>query len=265
MVIDVESNNKGHPPRSRRSRRRPLQEQRFSAYLTFGFQTTLCLGVFLVFYMLVLLALSPLLSEEAPKESHMQRGQVLKPVVDPLMQKLKNVPRMPSELLAEEVAGAIKKRIHNFRQKQGMTDASLMEKAAAEMEHIRKRRQSTNNNNNAAAVAAVPGQLAPGKRAGFVVLGMHRSGTSMLAGLLVQGCGYHVGGPLIGTSFDNEKGFFERIVSILCRLTYTSCICSLMAGLFVLDRTQFCKTTSSSNSKGLGGEPTCWAIRVNSV
>lgn len=212
MTIDVESSNKGHPPRSRRSRRRPLQEQRFSSYLTFGLQTTLCIAVFLILYILVLLALSPLLSEEAPKESQMQRGQVLKPVVDPLMQKLKNVPRMPSELLAEEVAGTIKKRIHNFRQKEGMTDASLMEKAAAEMEDIRKRRQSSNA---AAAVAAVPGQLAPGKRAGFIVLGMHRSGTSMLSGLLVHGCGYQVGGPLIGTSFDNEKGFFERIVSHL--------------------------------------------------
>lgn len=35
---------------------------------------------------------------------------------------------------------------------------------------------------------------------GFVVLGMHRSGTSMLAGLLVKGFGYETGGPLIGAS-----------------------------------------------------------------
>ena len=34
----------------------------------------------------------------------------------------------------------------------------------------------------------------------------------MLSGLLVNGYGYNPGGPLIGSSFDNEKGFFERLV-----------------------------------------------------
>lgn len=40
----------------------------------------------------------------------------------------------------------------------------------------------------------------PGKTPGFMVLGMHRSGTSMLSGLLVKGFGYETGGPLIGAS-----------------------------------------------------------------
>jgi hypothetical protein len=39
-----------------------------------------------------------------------------------------------------------------------------------------------------------------GKTPGFMVLGMHRSGTSMLSGLLVKGFGYETGGPLIGAS-----------------------------------------------------------------
>jgi hypothetical protein len=52
-------------------------------------------------------------------------------------------------------------------------------------------------------------------RNGFIVLGMHRSGTSMLSGLLVTSCDYKVGGPLIGASFDNEKGFYERIDMVL--------------------------------------------------
>ena len=43
------------------------------------------------------------------------------------------------------------------------------------------------------------------KRPGFIVLGMHRSGTSMLSGLLVEGFGYETGGPLIMPNFDNEK------------------------------------------------------------
>lgn len=50
---------------------------------------------------------------------------------------------------------------------------------------------------------------------GFMVLGMHRSGTSMLSGLLVEGFGYNPGAPLIQPAFDNEKGFFELIPAVL--------------------------------------------------
>jgi hypothetical protein len=50
---------------------------------------------------------------------------------------------------------------------------------------------------------------------GVVVLGMHRSGTSMLSGLLVQGFGYHVGTPLIGAGPANPKGFFELLPAVL--------------------------------------------------
>ena len=46
-------------------------------------------------------------------------------------------------------------------------------------------------------------------RHGVVILGMHRSGTSMLSGLLVTGCGYNVGGPLLSAAPSNPKGFFE--------------------------------------------------------
>jgi len=53
------------------------------------------------------------------------------------------------------------------------------------------------------------------QRKGFVVLGMHRSGTSMLSGLLVKGMGYNVGKPLIEPAFDNEKGFFELLPIVL--------------------------------------------------
>jgi hypothetical protein len=53
------------------------------------------------------------------------------------------------------------------------------------------------------------------QRGGFIVLGMHRSGTSMLSGLLVTGLGYNVGEPLIGGAFDNEKGFFELLDVVL--------------------------------------------------
>jgi hypothetical protein len=45
---------------------------------------------------------------------------------------------------------------------------------------------------------------------GVVVLGMHRSGTSLLAGLLVEGFGYTVGGPLLQPKGENAKGYYER-------------------------------------------------------
>lgn len=55
------------------------------------------------------------------------------------------------------------------------------------------------------------------ERHGFMVLGMHRSGTSMLAGLLYKGLGYVVGPEylLIQPHSDNQKGFFERVDAVL--------------------------------------------------
>lgn len=53
------------------------------------------------------------------------------------------------------------------------------------------------------------------KTRGFMVLGMHRSGTSMLSGLLVEGFGYKPGAPLIAPAFDNEKGFYELIPAVV--------------------------------------------------
>ena len=50
---------------------------------------------------------------------------------------------------------------------------------------------------------------------GIMVLGMHRSGTSMLSGLLVEGFGYKPGAPLIQPAYDNEKGFYELIPAVL--------------------------------------------------
>ena len=46
-------------------------------------------------------------------------------------------------------------------------------------------------------------------RDGVIILGMHRSGTSMLAGLLVR-MGLQTGGPLLPPAKDNKRGFFER-------------------------------------------------------
>jgi hypothetical protein len=57
-----------------------------------------------------------------------------------------------------------------------------------------------------------PKQKQQKPRMGVMVLGMHRSGTSMLTGLLATVAGYTVGGPLLAKHVvDNPKGYFERV------------------------------------------------------
>jgi hypothetical protein len=47
-------------------------------------------------------------------------------------------------------------------------------------------------------------------RPGVIMLGMHRSGTSLLCGLLAQ-MGFRFGGPLFGANDENKLGYFERV------------------------------------------------------
>lgn len=51
-------------------------------------------------------------------------------------------------------------------------------------------------------------------RPGVIILGMHRSGTSIVGGLMNM-MGLKTGGPLILAAEDNAKGFFERIDVVL--------------------------------------------------
>ena len=70
---------------------------------------------------------------------------------------------------------------------------------------LRKQKQQTQSDSSNAAIQKPYDKTK--QRNGFIVLGMHRSGTSLLSGLLVKGLGYNIGGPLIGAAFDNEKRF----------------------------------------------------------
>ena len=45
----------------------------------------------------------------------------------------------------------------------------------------------------------------------LVILGMHRSGTSLVANWL-HDCGLHVGDRLLEGTFANEKGYFEDLI-----------------------------------------------------
>jgi hypothetical protein len=61
---------------------------------------------------------------------------------------------------------------------------------------------------------AQPYAVNHGVRHGVIILGMHRSGTSVMGGLMNK-MGLNTGGPLIGPAEDNKKGFFERLDVVL--------------------------------------------------
>lgn len=218
--------------RTRRKLRRPQHDQSFSSYLAFGLKTTVVLGIFLGIYALVLLCLSPLLSTSSSSNGSgsistinnpTRRGDALRPAFDPLLEKVKNIhlnPLTPGQKIAEGIARDVKRRVANFRKKEGFSDASLIDKANAEIHQLRQQRTDLavvkpEPAEYEADIDLAPAKTTSGEPTGFVVLGMHRSGTSMLAGLLVTGLGYKTGGPLIGSAFDNEKGFFELLGVVL--------------------------------------------------
>jgi hypothetical protein len=63
-------------------------------------------------------------------------------------------------------------------------------------------------------VTSPPKKLTSKHHVGVIILGMHRSGTSIIGGLMSE-MGLKTGGPLIAPAIDNEKGFFERIDVVL--------------------------------------------------
>lgn len=204
----------------RKNRRARKLDQRFSDYVWFGFQSTVCLGLFVGCYAIMLILLWPLLAADSPSQISSGGDQVpqsghrlhLPPA-------LKDVAQHDKEVMSE-MAGAVKDRLQKLRQGRGVTDAALLDQAKLEFEERRKKKQEnakalaeSAERRNHAEVATLGGNNE--SRRGAIVLGMHRSGTSMLSGLLVSSCGYEVGGPLIGSAFDNEKGFFERIDVVL--------------------------------------------------
>ncbi|KAG7359771.1 hypothetical protein IV203_034869 [Nitzschia inconspicua] len=210
------SNVPGKKDKRKKRSTRPRNDQRFADYIVFGLQATWCLGLFVICYAIVLIILWPLLKASTSKSSTNEGPpDVIKHV------PLQKITHTDEQNKWGEMASTVRKRLQQFRLGRGVTDAQLLDEAAAEFESRRKQHQE--------ALAQVAAQqkeqdeadkknakAAEGhERNGFVVLGMHRSGTSMLAGLLHQSAGYQVGGPLIGSAFDNEKGFFERVDIVL--------------------------------------------------
>jgi Sec-independent protein translocase protein TatA len=183
----------------KKRRNRPRNDQRFADYLVFGLQSTLCLCLFVTCYALVLIILWPLLKASTPENlpDETPRDYMNHMHVPPT---LKEIIYVPGQEKLGEMASGLRKRLERFRQGRGATDAQLLDQASAEFEARRKQ----NRERKAEAVLLekelddIHQQNAKAAEGhdhnGFVVLGMHRSGTSMLSGLLHQSAGYQVGG-----------------------------------------------------------------------
>jgi len=188
-----------------KSKSSSLLHQTIYSYITFGYQSTACLGCFVALYALLMVCILPMLQTTPSENSPMGplEGARL-----PTIDVVKNHPRLA------QAASKLRSQFRQWREGSGVTDKSLLRESAAEFAVLRKR-QHLSRENNAALQMKVREKVAGVQTPGVIVLAMHRSGTSMLSGLLVNGIGYNVGGPLIGAAFDNEKGFFERIDVVL--------------------------------------------------
>jgi len=203
----------------RRQRNTAKHEQRFANYFVLGFQSTLCLALFTICYVLVLVIMWPLLKASTPTSmpDESPRDYIHHMHVPP---SLKEIAHGKNKI--GEVTSKLRKTLVEFRQGRGVTDANLLDQAVTKYEAIEREKEAKEKSREQAAKlldASIAHQNLPvvagNHRNGFIVLGMHRSGTSMLSGLLHQSSGYAVGGPLIGSNYDNEKGFFERVDIVL--------------------------------------------------
>jgi hypothetical protein len=88
-----------------------------------------------------------------------------------------------------------------------LQDLKAQLKAANEKVESAEAATAAAESEKVASVVTVPPQA---YRPGVIVLGMHRSGTSIIGGLMNK-MGLNAGGPLIRPWHDNEKGFFERV------------------------------------------------------
>lgn len=213
--------------------------------LSFGPKSTFCLFLFAVFYGTSLLILQPMLHEENAQSLNESLKHI--PRVREGMKKMQYAKdRIMSK--EKEIMERLRKRHSQFDQ--GVEDNNIKKiieppaKGHIPVEHNTKRypddddfkdlehqrihtgqkpdedvewKNAFHNNiikqpNNSYEKITVDNTKETG---GFMVLGMHRSGTSMLGGLLVEGFGYHPGKPLIQPAYDNEKGFYELIPVVL--------------------------------------------------
>lgn len=196
-----------HSPTGKRMRK-PFRSKgkpalsNFNEYLSFGYLATRCIGIFLLSYVFVLMCLLPMLKVEMPQ---VPDGATLR-------QRALNGAHLPH---VKEAAKAVKKRLGDLTVSTARIEKNLLALASAEFDAHREIEWEQEAQKGGKVAPILIKEDRSTQRDGFIILGMHRSGTSMLAGLLHQGAGYQVGEPLIEAGFDNEKGFFELLPAVL--------------------------------------------------
>lgn len=192
---------------SSKLRRRRGTNSSISPFIVFGPKSTFCLAIFAFVYVMSLLLLRPSLRDDSQVEKFVLAK-------DRFMENEHNILRR------------VKGKFHHPRENQ--TNNVKEQLFAAFHQRVKDRHEPqpergsvVDNNNRDMNIGDVSklhlpfSNLKDKATKGVVVLGMHRSGTSMLSGLLVEGFGYQPGQPLIGAAFDNEKGFFELVPAVL--------------------------------------------------
>lgn len=184
-------------------------------YLSFGTKSTLCLALFAIVYFISMMFFQPVLHDETKIE------QIKRAKENIISRKNEIVGKMRDE------GRAWKKEIQRVRGRDRLgIDKELMDKAWQQFLNEKHPNGDDKTGKDADKEKVPRVKVTPLRNnvkrdkddkptTGFVVLGMHRSGTSMLSGLLVDGFGYQVGAPLIQPSFDNERGFFELLPAVL--------------------------------------------------
>lgn len=191
---DMGYGSNGGTFKSKRMRRKP--DQHFTSYISFGFGMTIFLAIFTVLYVIMILYFLLVIFQHNVPQRNEHESASQQHIHQPFTEKMRFV-------------------FDRFRQK--ASENQFISQVQQEFDHLRKIRQ-LNSTVSGVADKVLHRANAPQTtkvRSGFIVLGMHRSGTSMLSGLMVTGMGYFVGGPLIGGAFDNEKGFFELVPVVL--------------------------------------------------
>ena len=156
--------------KSKRLRRKP--DQHFTSYISFGFGMTIFLAIVLVLYLILLCYFA--LAVFQPRSEHR-----------PVNNSDQSLHQQKQQPLTAKMRSAFEK----FRQK--VSDNQFVSQVQQEISQLRQIQKL--NSTTSIIAQVIPNVNDPKEtksRHGFIVLGMHRSGTSMLSGLLVTGMGY---------------------------------------------------------------------------
>jgi len=220
------------PSREQHPRRRKGSKRRSSQYLVFGTKSTICLSIFSFLYFFVMLCLQPMLQDSVTHDATTLRGamkSVHKPHVRDGLKHAKDVLARKKVEFVSKIKDRVGRKKGDVGSQFGSQDSnsiqmekSIMDEAWKKFLKASKAKYIQEDEGTKTGIAKdqqmagiVEEQQKEENPGGFIVLGMHRSGTSMLSGLLVEGFGYNPGEPLIQPAFDNEKGFYELIPVVL--------------------------------------------------